>query len=807
MVPAEHYRYWPVSPADGKGSPVSEERIIARLTRELGLRTAQVQATVELLDAGNTVPFISRYRKEATGELDETQVRTLQERLEYLRNLEAKKAEVIRLIDEQGKLTPELQQAIMAAEKLNEVEDLYRPFRPKRRTRAMVAREKGLEPLAERMLAQADTSGDPLELATAFVSEEKGVASAAEALAGARDIVAETVSDDAAIRRIARDLTGREGIIVAKATDKGGEAAREFEMYAEFSERVATLPSHRVLALNRGERLECLSVKLSAPDERVLLEIHARYVKQVGSIWSPSVAEACDDGYARLIAPAIEREVRAELTEKAEERAIALFAENLRHLLLQPPIKGYKVLGVDPGFRTGCKLAVVDDTGKVLDTGAVYITLGERQREEGEAVLLRLLEKHRVNLVAIGNGTASRETEQVVAAVLPRLKHECAYVIVSEAGASVYSASKLATEEFPQYDVTIRGAISIARRTQDPLAELVKIDPKSIGVGQYQHDVDQKRLAGQLGTVVESAVNSVGVDLNTASPALLQHVAGIKATVARAIVEHREANGRFRSRTELKKVSGLGPKAFEQCAGFLRVPEGSDPLDNTAVHPESYHIAEALLKAVGSTRQQLIGQGAGGLRDALKQLTPDQVAKELGAGVPTVRDIIDALGKPGRDPRDELPKPIFHTEVLKLEDLQVGMELTGTVRNVVDFGAFVDIGVHEDGLVHVSELSNRFVRHPSQVVAVGDIVQVRVTAIDLKRQRIGLSMKLEQPAGSAVLARIAALPAGGPRRDGAPGPAPAGAAPGAPAAKAAPQSEAEALAAKLAALKSQWGRK
>ena len=795
---------------------MSEELIVARLARELGLRTAQVQATVELLDAGNTVPFISRYRKEATGELDETQVRNLQERLTYLRNLAAKKAEVIRLIDEQGKLTPELAQAINAAEKLTEVEDLYRPYRPKRRTRASVAREKGLEPLAERMLAQADTAGDPAAIAAAFINEEKGVATAEEALAGARDIIAETISDDAHIRRITRELTSREGVIAAAATGKGGEAAQEFEMYADFSERLATLPPHRVLAINRGERLECLSVKLHTPDQKILLEIQSRYVKQIGSIWSPLVAEACDDGHARLIAPAIEREVRAEQTERAEERAIALFAENLRHLLLQPPIRGFRVLGIDPGFRTGCKLALVDDTGKVLETGATYITLGDRQRAEGEEVLIRLLNKHKVGLIAIGNGTASRETEQVVAGILPRLQHECAYVIVSEAGASVYSASKLATEEFPQFDVTIRGAISIARRTQDPLAELVKIDPKSIGVGQYQHDVDQKRLAEQLGAVVESAVNSVGVDLNTASPTLLQHVAGIKATVARAIVEYREANGRFHSRAELKKVSGLGPKAFEQCAGFLRVPGGKEPLDNTAVHPESYHIAEAVLQAVGATRQQIIGQGAGGLHDALRSLSPEQVARELGAGLPTVRDIFDSLAKPGRDPRDELPKPIFHTEVLKLEDLQVGMELTGTVRNVVDFGAFVDIGVHEDGLVHVSELANRFVKHPSQVVAVGDVVRVRVLSVDLKRQRIGLSMKLDQLAGSQVVARIAALPAGGGGGGGggAPrhgGPVPAGPRPGAskavaPPAAARPDPEQD-LAAKLIALKSQWGRK
>ncbi|HYF77036.1 MAG TPA: helix-hairpin-helix domain-containing protein, partial [Symbiobacteriaceae bacterium] len=477
----------------------------------------------------------------------------------------------------------------------------------------------------------------------------------------------------------------------------------------------------------------------------------------------------------RLLSPSVETEVRGNLTDKAEERAISLFAVNLRNLLLQPPIKGLTVMGVDPGFRTGCKLAVVDDTGKVLETGVIYVTLGDRQRVQGEEVLVRLVDKYKIDLMAIGNGTASRETEQVVAGIIPRCNHQTAYVIVSEAGASVYSASKLANEEFPDFDVTQRSAVSIARRAQDPLAELVKIDPKSIGVGQYQHDVDQKRLTEQLGQVVESVVNAVGVDLNTASPALLQYVAGIKATVARAVVEYREKNGKFRSRKELIKVSGLGPKAFEQCAGFLRVTEGVEPLDNTGVHPESYHVAEAILKAVGATREQLVGKGPAGLRDVLKQLSPEQVAAELGAGVPTVRDIIDALGKPGRDPRDELPKPILHTEVLKIEDLQVGMELQGTVRNVVDFGAFVDIGVHEDGLVHVSQLSHKFVKHPSEAVAVGDIVKVRVMEVDLKRQRIGLTMKLGEPPAPEPKAPRPAQQQGqrqplpGPRQGGQPG--------------------------------------
>jgi uncharacterized protein len=725
---------------------MSQEQILAQLARELQLKSNQINSCVGLLDEGNTVPFIARYRKEATGEMDENQIRTLQERLTYLRNLEAEKEKVLRVIAEQGKLTPELEKAIMAAEKLQEVEDLYRPYRPKRRTRAMIARERGLEPLAQQMLAQGETSGSPLAIAEAYVDAEKGVASAEEALDGARDIIAEQVSDDADVRRVTRELTAAQGVIESVASEKGDpEKAQEFEMYAEFKEPLRTLPPHRILALNRGERLECLKVTLTAPVQEITARIERRFVTNTKSIWADQVREATADAYKRLLAPSIETEVRSALTEKAEERAISLFAVNLRNLLLQPPIKGLTVMGVDPGFRTGCKLAVVDETGKVLDTSVIYVTLGEKQRAQGEEQLIRMVDKYQVDLMAIGNGTASRETEQVVAAIIPRCSYPTAYVIVSEAGASVYSASKLANEEFPDFDVTQRSAVSIARRAQDPLAELVKIDPKSIGVGQYQHDVDQKKLTEQLGNVVESVVNAVGVDLNTASPALLQYVAGIKSTVARAVVEYREANGKFKSRKELMKVKGLGAKAFEQCAGFLRVTEGAEFLDNTAVHPESYAVAERILQAVGATREQMIGQGAAGLRDALKQLSPEQVAAELGAGVPTVRDIIEALGKPGRDPRDELPKPIFHTEVLKMEDLQVGMELTGTVRNVVDFGAFVDIGVHEDGLVHVSQLSHKFVKHPSEAVAVGDVVKVRVIEVDLKRQRIGLTMKLGEP--------------------------------------------------------------
>ncbi len=725
---------------------MSQDLILSKLSRELALKPAQVQSCVSLLDEGNTVPFISRYRKEVTGEMDENQIRALQDRLTYLRNLEAEKEKVLRVIGEQGKLTPELEAAIKAADKLQEVEDLYRPYRPKRRTRAMIARERGLEPLANQMFAQAESAGGPLEFAAAFVDPEKGVTSAEEALSGARDIIAEQISDDAVVRKVIRELTMTQGVLESVASDKGNaEKAQEFQMYAEYKEPLRTLPPHRILALNRGERLECLKVAMNAPTDEILARVERRTIANPRSIWADQLREAVSDAYKRLIAPSIDTEIRSALTEKAEERAISLFAVNLRGLLLQAPIKGFTVMGVDPGFRTGCKLAVVDDTGKVLDTAVIYVTLGDRQRAQGEEALIKLIDQHKVDLMAIGNGTASRETEQVVASIIPRCQHTTAYMIVSEAGASVYSASKLANEEFPDFDVTQRSAVSIARRVQDPLAELVKIDPKSIGVGLYQHDVDQKKLTEQLGAVVESAVNSVGVDLNTASPSLLQHVAGIKATVARAVIEYREKNGKFKSRKELLKVAGLGPKAFEQCAGFLRVADGAEPLDSTAVHPESYEIAESILKAIGATRKQLVGQGAAGLRDALKAISPEQTAAELGAGVPTVRDIIDSLSKPGRDPRDEFPKPIFHTEVLKLEDLQVGMELQGTVRNVVDFGAFVDIGVHDDGLVHVSQLSHRFIKHASEAVAVGDIVRVQVLEVDLKRQRISLTMKIGSP--------------------------------------------------------------
>jgi uncharacterized protein len=720
---------------------MSQDKIIVRLARELGIRDTQARSTVALLDEGNTIPFIARYRKEATGELDENVLRNLEERLGYLRNLESRKAEVIRLIEELGKLTPELRAAIEGADKLQEVEDLYRPYRPKRRTRASIAKEKGLEPLAQMILEQNVFKGAPEEHALAFVNAEKGVNSPEEALAGARDIVAEVVSDDAWVRSLARDLTFGYGVIsTAKAPEAEG---REFEMYHEFSEPVKSLPPHRILAINRGEREKALSVKIEAPVPDIIARLRARHISEPRSVFTSHLDEAVDDGYRRLVEPAIEREVRSQLTDRADERAIQLFGTNLKNLLLQPPIRGMVVMGIDPGFRTGCKIAVVDDTGKILDVGVIYPHPPQEKAAETFGILKRLILRHKVDLIAIGNGTASRETEAVVSDLIPEMDRKVAYLIVSEAGASIYSASRAASEELPEYDVSLRGAVSIARRALDPLAELVKIEPKSIGVGQYQHDVDQKRLTEALGAVVESAVNSVGVDLNTASASLLQYVAGIKGVVAKAIVAYREQNGRFKSRNELRKVSGLGDKTFVQCAGFLRIAGGKEPLDDTPVHPESYSIAEAILKAAGQTKEEMARGGSAALRDSLKVLSPEKIARDLGAGVPTVRDILEALAKPGRDPRDELPKPVFHTQVRKLEDLKPGMSLQGTVRNVVDFGAFVDIGVGQDGLVHISELSNKYIKHPSEVVAVGDQIAVRVLKVDLDRGkgRISLSMK------------------------------------------------------------------
>ncbi|WP_018130946.1 Tex family protein [Effusibacillus pohliae] len=714
---------------------------------ELNLRKQQVAAAIALLDEGNTIPFIARYRKEATGELDENQLRAIQERLASLRNLFARRQEVYRLIEEQGKMTDELAAAIQQAKNLTELEDLYRPYRPKRKTRASVAREKGLEPLAQWLVQ--DGKGDVLAEAARYISDETGVATVEEALQGALDIFAEEVADDAENRKRVRELTLKHGTIVSKAVDPSVESV--YQAYYEYEEPLGKVPPHRILAMNRGEREEFLKVSVKAPVDEILAYLQKRALPKaenrpnapiVQTDATPYLLETVHDAYKRLIAPAVEREVRAILTEKAEEQAIRVFSANLRQLLLQPPVRGKVVMGIDPAYRTGCKVAVVDETGKVLDIAVTYPTPPQNKTAEAKRILAGLIEKHDVDVIAIGNGTASRETEQFVADLIRELPQEVVYVIVSEAGASVYSASKLAGEEFPNLDVAERSAISIARRLQDPLAELVKIDPKSIGVGQYQHDVSQKRLEEQLTYVVESAVNSVGVDLNTASPSLLSYVSGLSPAVAKSVVAYREQNGKFETRRQLFDVPRLGPKTFEQAAGFLRIPNGGYPLDNTPIHPESYAAAESLLEKLGFTVEAVNDpEQREPLMRALQGVDVTAVAAALGIGVPTLRDIIEALQKPGRDPREELPPPVFRTDVLKLEDLAEGMILKGTVRNVVDFGAFVDIGLKNDGLVHISELSDRFVRHPMDVVAVGDIVEVRVKSIDRNKGRVGLSMK------------------------------------------------------------------
>lgn len=722
---------------------VEASSMIGRLVaEELGVRPGQVEAAVRLLDAGNTIPFIARYRKEATGELNEEQLRAISERVEYLRNLEARKEEVIRLIAEQGALTAELEAKIRAATKVTEVEDLYRPYRPKRRTRATAARERGLGPLADALLAQDPNLKDVEALAAGFVDPEKGVETWEDALAGALDIVAEAISDDAEVRRIVREMTWATGVIASTTDDP--QAVTEYQMYYDFREPLRKIPPHRILAMNRGEAQGVLKVSVEADAPAILRAIRRRVIKDERSAAAEHLARACEDAYSRLIAPSIEREIRGDLTSRAEEHAIGIFATNLRNLLLIPPLRGKVVMGIDPGYRTGCKVAVVDDLGRLKDTATIYPHPPQGESEKAIMILAALVRKHRVEVVAIGNGTASRETEALVARMIKTedFEWDVRYVIVSEAGASVYSASPLAREEFPELDVSMRGAVSIARRLQDPLAELVKIEPKALGVGLYQHDVSQKRLAESLSQVVESCVNYVGVDLNSASPALLSYVAGLSKSVAASIVAYRNSNGKFTSRSELLKVPRLGPATFTQCAGFLRIPEASNPLDNTAVHPESYELAERVLAMVGLKASDLATKdGLSKAQKALSQLDPAEVAKTMGAGVPTVRDIISALQKPGRDPRDDAPGPVLRSDVLTLEDLKVGMVLTGTVRNVVDFGAFVDIGVKHDGLVHVSELSENYVKHPTDVVAVGDIVKVRVISVDLERERIGLSMK------------------------------------------------------------------
>ena len=711
---------------------------IAILAKELSLRTEQVRAAVELIDAGNTIPFIARYRKEATGSLDDQTLRALSERLEYLRGLDRRREEIIRALTEQGVLTEALKKQIDSAATLAELEDIYRPFRPKRRTRATVAKARGLEPLAAWLLAQP-AGGDPLERAAAFVDSEKEVPDAEAALSGARDIIAEMVSDDAALRKGLRELLTREAVVVARAAKDEDSV---YSNYYDFREPLRGIAAHRVLAINRGEREGFLKVSIEGPEDRAREAVRAAFVRG-RSPASGQVGMACDDAWDRLLFPSLERELRSTLTDRANESAIKVFSDNLHQLLMQPPIRGKVTLGVDPGFRTGCKLAVVDENGKVLDTGVGYFTLPGN--EAGKAAAARLIKgfvkRYGVTAIAIGNGTASRESEQFIVSLLPELP-DVAYIIVSEAGASVYSASPLAAEEFPDYDVTQRSAVSIARRMQDPLAELVKIDPKAIGVGQYQHDLKQNALTAALDGVVEQCVNQVGVEVSTASAALLSHVAGIGPALAKNIVAYREASG-IPSRAALKKVPKLGPRAFEQCAGFLRVRDSRNPLDATAVHPESYDAAKAALTALGYDPKEVRG-GIPDIDRRAKLYGLERLAAEAGVGLPTLRDILSELQKPGRDPRDDLPRPVLRTDVLDMRDLKPGMELTGTVRNVIDFGAFVDIGVHQDGLVHISRLADRFVRHPSEVVKVGDVVKVWVVSVDEKKKRIALSMVKEK---------------------------------------------------------------
>lgn len=711
--------------------------IISKISEELGIRRNQTEAAVKLIDEGNTIPFIARYRKEATGALNDEVLRNLYERLNYLRNLEEKKEQVLNSIEEQGKLTDTLKAQILAAETLVVVEDLYRPYRPKRRTRAAIAKEKGLEPLANVIMFQ--TIKTPLEQeAQQYINEEKEVHTVEEALAGAKDIIAEYISDEADYRIRIREMTMKHGRITSVAKD--AEAESVYEMYYDFDEALTKLAGHRVLALNRGEAEKLLTVRIEAPEEDILSWMERKIILRDNPVTSPVLKEVIADSYKRLIAPAIEREIRNDLTEKAEDGAIRVFGKNLEQLLMQPPITGRVVLGWDPAFRTGCKLAVVDATGKVLDTVVIYPTAPQNKVEESKKILKKLIEKYHITLISVGNGTASRESEMIIVELLKELPVSVQYVIVNEAGASVYSASKLATEEFPNFDVGQRSAASIARRLQDPLAELVKIDPKSIGVGQYQHDMNQKKLSEALGGVVEDCVNKVGVDLNTASASLLEYISGITKVIAKNIVTYREENGRFTDRKQLLKVAKLGPKAYEQCAGFTRILDGKNPLDATSVHPESYEAAEQLLKKLGYTPEDIRG---GKLKGISKKLTNEkQLAKELGIGELTLQDIVKELEKPARDPREDMPKPVLRSDVLDMKDLTPGMVLKGTVRNVIDFGAFVDIGVHQDGLVHISQMCDRYIKHPLEVVSVGDIVEVKVMSVDLKKQRIQLTMKM-----------------------------------------------------------------
>lgn len=714
--------------------------LIQIIARELQVKQHQVEAAVTLIDQGNTIPFIARYRKEATGSLNDEQLRLLHERLVYLRNLEEKKQQVLGSIEEQGKLTPELKEQIMAAQTLVVVEDLYRPYRPKRRTRATIAKEKGLEPLAA-LIAGQMLKRPVEEEAQAFLSEDKEVHTVEEAVTGARDIIAEQISEEADYRIYIRNLTKKRGVLQSSAKDK--EAQSVYEMYYDFQEPVEKMAGHRIMALNRGEKEKILSVKLAAPEEDLIRYLEKQVITKNNSYTAPILKEVAADSYKRLTAPAVEREIRSELTERAEDGAIQVFGKNLTQLLMQPPIPGQVVLGWDPAFRTGCKLAVVDATGKVLDTAVIYPTAPttEAKIRSAKDTLKKLIEKYGVTLISLGNGTASRESELIIVELLKEIPQKVQYIITNEAGASVYSASKLATEEFPDYDVGQRSAASIARRLQDPLAELVKIDPQSIGVGQYQHDVNQKKLGAALSAVVEDCVNKVGVDLNTASASLLEYISGITKTTAKNIVAYREANGSFTNRKQLLKVPKLGPKAYEQCAGFARIMDGEDPLDATSVHPESYPAASLLLEKLGYTTEDVKEQKLSGISKEIKH--PAALAEELGIGEITLWDIVKELEKPARDPRAEMPAPILRSDVLEMKDLKEGMVLRGTVRNVIDFGAFVDIGVHQDGLVHISQLTNKkFVKHPLDVVSVGDVVEVKVINLDIEKKRIGLSMIL-----------------------------------------------------------------
>ena len=711
------------------------EQIIAE---ELNIKLSQVESTIKLIDDGNTIPFIARYRKEATGNLSDETLRNFDERLTYLRNLETRKEEIKRLIDEQGKLTEELSKSIDEANILSELEDIYRPYKPKKRTKATIAKEKGLEPLSEIIFNQ-ECKDDIYKIAENYVDLEKGVETAEDAISGAKDIIAENISDNAGYRKKIKSMCIREAIITTKT---GKEENNTYEMYSDFSESIRTIPSHRILAINRGEKEDAIKVKIEKPDEKILAYIEKDIIKDNKSQYAEILKDTIQDSYQRLIEPSIDRELRADLTEKAEDKAIKVFGKNAKQLLLQAPLKGMTVIGFDPAYRTGCKIAVIDETGKLLDTATVYPTEPQNDVEGAKKVLKSFINKYDVKMFAIGNGTASRESEQFVADLIKEIDKDVYYTIVSEAGASVYSASKLATEEYPNINVSLRGAISIARRLQDPLAELVKIDPKAIGVGQYQHDVNQKKLSESLTGVVEDAVNSVGVDINTATPSLLSYVSGINKTTARNIVDYRDENGVIKSRSELLKVPKLGKVAYEQCAGFIRVFNGKNPLEITGVHPESYEKAQNLLKELGYSIKDLLDKEIlGEIKEKLASVNISEMAKELDVGELTLKDIIEELSKPGRDPREDLPKPILRSDVLKFEDLKEDMILNGTVRNVTDFGAFIDIGVKHDGLVHISQLSNRFVKNPSEIVSVGDIVKVKVIGIDTERQKVSLSMK------------------------------------------------------------------